>query len=139
MSQKRRSLQQIEREAASKRPSGVLAESEAEQRTIAKLCSDQLLGQGRRQAAEQVKRWVFGPRQADQQAVVAVQTGGRDPQPLPQPSLQGQLEREVELSAERREDRQSHLSGRVPEALDQDRPVVGDRPDHPDLSGDVVA
>ena len=53
--------------------------------------------------------------------------------------MQGQLQGHVELAAERGEDGQADLAGRISEGLDQDGPVVGDRPSDPDLAGDVVA
>ena len=98
-----------------------------------------LRGDFRRQALEKVKRWRIGSGQANQEPIVGVEARHRDSQALPQPALEGQLEGQVELTAERSQDGQSDLARRVAEGLDHDRPVVGDHARDPDLTRDVVS
>src|SRR5207249_7836201 len=56
-----------------------------------------------------------------------VEAGDRDSEALLEPGLDRELQREVELAAERGQHGEAHLAGRVAETLDQHRPIVGDR------------
>ena len=80
---------------------GVLAEPQAEEGRLGQLLADQAFRQLAGQAVEQVQRRLVHRRQAEEEAVVAVQTGGRQAEPLADPPQQGQLERMVQPAAER--------------------------------------
>ena len=63
----------------------------------------------------------------------------RDPQAVPQPGLECELQRLVQLAAERCEHRQAELAGRVAKRLDEHGPVVGYDAGKPDLPRYVIA
>ena len=89
------------------RPRRVLPEAQGEQGAVGQLVEDQPFDVLRRQAVEQIEDRLVGVGQADEHAVVVVQTLRLIAEPLPQPRFQRQPQRQVQPAAERTE--QDHL------------------------------
>ena len=119
-------------------PGRGLPEAAGEQRGVRQLGHDQLvhvLGVDEQLVERQV---VDRLRQAEGDAVVAPHQLDLEPPLLGQAVLQGHGPRGVDPGAEGAEDADPPVADLVPEALDDDRPVVGQRPRRLDLLVEVA-
>src|SRR5262249_30832555 len=91
-------------------PCRVLAKPQPEEGRVRKLLSDQLLGQLGGQAVQQIQGRVIQARDAKKQAVIAVQASHGKAEAPAYSSQQGQLQTQVQFTAQRREYSQAQLT-----------------------------
>src|SRR5262249_55578798 len=121
------------------RPTGILPKAKSEMGALAELLANALLDLLRADPAEQVERGLVDARQPEQYAIVVAERGDGHSETLTKPCAEDQLERMVKFAAERRQDGQAHVAGRVSKGLEENRPVIGYAAGETNLAGHVIA
>ena len=105
------------------RPRRVLPKTQGEQGAVGQLLEDQALDVFRRDPLEKIEDRLVGVGQADQDAVVVVQTLRTIAEPLAQPCFQGQPQAKVHAAAQRTEQDHLPIAELIARRLDDERPI----------------
>ncbi len=120
------------------RPGRVLAKSQPVKRGLRQLQADQALRLVGGQTLEQVEGRVIHSGQPDQESVVAMQARGLDAVALADAAQQCELQSLVHPAAERGQDRQAEVPGRVAKGLHKDRAIVRHNACNARLAGNMA-